>query len=218
MSIYPNDYCHECQKTPSVEQPAPPNCSGEKCVEIYDASCIRYSGAPIECRQIETGDRLEEVIHKLGTCYNEEFVRGLLRMIRDNESLKTLFAQIVCSVDCNTITLCDIPSGIVISNVTATGATVSWAKIAGVSGYYLELKETSGEYTQIGGLIANPSGSTVSVNITGLNGTSDFLVRLKTVCSDGSESSWSEAIDFTTLTPVTPATCDAPSTPTLTFS
>lgn len=220
MSIYPNDYCHECQQTPSVEQPAPPDCAGEKCVEIYNAECIQYNGADIPCKLIEKGDRMDEVIHKLATCYNEEFVRGLLRMIRDDANLKALFAQIVCSINCGSITVCQVPAGLAVSSIGNTGATATWTRIAGVTGYYLEAAYTGSEgYVQLGGLIANPaSGTTVSVNLSSLTASTDYLLRVKTVCSDGNESGWSTDVPFTTLTPTAPPTCDIPSTPTITFS
>lgn len=220
MSIYPNDYCHECQQTPPVEQPAPPPCVGEPCEEILDTKCISYAGADIPCKGIETGDRLDKVINDLATCYDENFVRGLLRMIRDDASLKALFAQIVCSINCGTITVCAVPTGLAISNITSSGATATWNRIVGVSGYYLEALYTgSTGYVQLGGLIANPaSGSTVSVNLTSLPAGTDFLLRVKTVCSDGNESAWSSDVAFNTLTPVAPPTCNIPTTPTITFS
>ena len=220
MSIYPNDYCHECQQTPTVEMPAPPDCSGEKCVEIYDASCVRYNGAPIECKQIETGDRLDEVLNKLATCYNEEFVRSLLRMIRDNESLKALFAQIVCSINCSNVTVCQVPAGLAVGSITTTGGTASWTRIAGVTGYILEAKRTADSTRiQLGGIIANPaSGTTVNANITGLMDSTQYDVRVKTVCADGQESAWSTPVTFTTLAPIAPPSCTIPSTPTVTIS
>jgi len=221
MSIYPNDYCHECQQTPSVEQPAPPNCAGEKCVEIYNAECIQYNGADIPCKQIEKGDRLDEVINKLSTCYNEEFVRGLLRMIRDDENLKALFAQIVCSIDCNSITVCEAPSGIVASNPTTEGFTLSWAKITGVSGYYVRVKKVdSSTWINVGGLILNSAFSTgtATVNITGLESGSAYEAQVKTLCNDGSESSWAASVTSDTQIPVAPPSCNTPSTPTITFS
>lgn len=220
MSIYPNDYCHECQQTPSVEQPAPPDCAGEKCVEIYNAECVQYNGANIPCKQIETGDRMDEIIQKLATCYNEEFVRGLLRMIRDNESLKALFAQIVCSINCNTVTVCQVPAGLAVGTITVQGGTASWTRIAGVSGYYLQFKKTTDTtWTSLGGLIANPSsGTTVNAVITGLLDSTQYDLRVKTVCSDGQESAWSSTVSFTTLSPIAPPTCSVPSTPTLTLS
>lgn len=220
MSIYPNDYCHECQQTPSVEQPAPPDCAGEKCVEIYDAACVRYNGADIPCKQIEKGDRIDEVVNKLATCYNEEFVRGLLRMIRDDANLKALFGQIVCSIDCGTITVCQVPAGLAVSNISESSATATWTRIAGVSGYYLEANYTgSNGFVPLGGLIANPaSGTTVSVNLTSLPVGSDFELRIKAACADGNESSWSALVPFNTLAPIAPPSCDIPSSPTITFS
>ena len=221
MSIYPNDYCHECQQTPAVEQPAPPVCEGEKCVEIYDSACVEYTGAAIPCKQIESGERMTSVINKLATCYDEEFVRGLLRMIRDDSTLKALFSQIVCSVDCETVTVCDIPSGIVLGTANTTGFTVSWAKITGVSGYLLQVKKTSDvSWTQVGGLLPNSSftTATASVHVTGLESASVYEVRIKTICTDGSESSWSDPVSITTTTPVAPPVCVVPSTPTLTFN
>lgn len=221
MSIYPNDYCHECQQTPPVEQPAPPICEGENCVEIYDSACIQYTGAAIPCKQIQPGERMTSVVNKLATCYDEEFVRGLLRMIRDDATLNGLFAQIVCSVDCESITICDVPSGIVLSLPTTTGFTASWAKITGVSGYLLQVKKVADvAWTQVGGLLPNSSftTATASVAVSGLVGATEYMVRIKTICTDGSESAWSTPINTTTATPVEPPVCVVPSTPTLTFN
>jgi hypothetical protein len=221
MSIYPNDYCHECQQTPPVEQPAPPPCVGEPCEEILDTKCISYAGADIPCKGIKTGDRLDKVINDLATCYDENFVRSLLRMIRDDSALKTLFAQIVCSVDCLTITLCQIPAGITRSNSTSQGFTVSWTKITGVSGYYIRVRKSSSiSWTQVGGLLPNSSFSTgtASAVITGLDSGSAYYIQVKTLCTDGSESSWSTEISADTVTPVAPPICNIPNVPTVTIS
>lgn len=46
--------------TPEVNCP-----EGEPCDTIYPADCVIYTGPPIPCYNIATGDRVSEVLEKL---------------------------------------------------------------------------------------------------------------------------------------------------------
>jgi hypothetical protein len=100
-----------------------------------------------------------------------------------------------------TVTPCDAPTGLGSSNITASGATVSWAAVSGASSYTVEYKEQSaGTWTT-----AASATTSTSVNLDGLLGNTLYDWRVRTNCS-GNQSSFSAA-QFTTLAP---PPCDAP--------
>lgn len=86
---------------------------------------------------------------------------------------------------------CQTPGGLTTSNITATGFTVSWGSISGITNYEVQ-------YRRVGD--ANYISQNVGTNsaiITGLALNSNYEVRVRSACSNGVFS------DFSTLTVTT---------------
>ena len=97
-----------------------------------------------------------------------------------------------------------VPTGVNVTGVTATGATVSWSTVSGAT-YTVEHKKVSdSSWTS-----SNTSGT--SLVLSGLEATTNYEVRVKSVCTDGTSSSFSGSVNFTT-TEVQLVYCSASST------
>ncbi|RKT00925.1 GEVED domain-containing protein [Chryseobacterium defluvii] len=88
------------------------------------------------------------------------------------------------------------PTGITMSNIAATTATVSWLGATGAT-YYVRWRTTS----PVGAWITSPLVTTNSYNITGLTEQTAYEVQVSTVCG-GTQGPWSTSTLFTT-TPIT---------------
>jgi hypothetical protein len=89
-------------------------------------------------------------------------------------------------------TSCNIPTGLTSSNVTSTGATLSWAAVSGAVSYNLQWKASSSStWTTVTGR------TTTSYGLTGLTASTSYQFQVQTVCSAGS-SAYSAAASFTT--------------------
>ncbi|MDX1683872.1 MAG: fibronectin type III domain-containing protein [Saprospiraceae bacterium] len=86
---------------------------------------------------------------------------------------------------------CSTPTGLSVSGITQTSATVSWNSVSGANTYDLEYKVNTGtSWTRV-------STSSTSYNLTGLSPGTTYDVRVRAVCS-GSTSNWSGIVTFTT--------------------
>jgi len=96
---------------------------------------------------------------------------------------------------------CDDPTGLASSDITTTGATVSWTAASGAVSYDVDYK------TSAAGLWTNAVTATTATtaNLSGLVSSTVYDWRVRTNCS-GAGSNYTQA-QFTTLTP---APCDAP--------
>ena len=56
-----------CPPVTPPTPPTPPVCVGTTCEEIYDAACVKYTGAALSCLNIATGSNLNSVIQTLAT-------------------------------------------------------------------------------------------------------------------------------------------------------
>ncbi|WP_299159801.1 reprolysin-like metallopeptidase [uncultured Tenacibaculum sp.] len=84
-----------------------------------------------------------------------------------------------------------VPTGVSVSGVVASGATVSWSTVSGAT-YTVEYKKTSdSSWTS-----SNTSGT--SITLSGLDANTNYEARVKSVCSDGTSSSFSGVVTFTT--------------------
>ena len=54
-----------CPPTPPIPTPTPPACVGTDCTELYDSSCITYTGVAIPCLEITQGMNLTTVIQNM---------------------------------------------------------------------------------------------------------------------------------------------------------
>ena len=102
--------------------------------------------------------------------------------------------------DCTAI----VPSNVSVSGINSAGATVSWDAVTGAT-YVVEYKKTV-DATWVS---SNTSGT--SFTITSLDATTNYEVKVKSVCSNGTMSSFSSVVAFTT-TDVQLTYCDAKST------
>ncbi len=109
--------------------------------------------------------------------------------------------QTLSTVDCSS-SVCNAPSGLSSSAISASSATVSWAAVSGAVSYTVEYKlNTASTYT-----VAAAATTATSVSITGLSASSLYDWRVRTNCS-ASNSAFSAAQFTTTAASV----CAAPS-------
>ncbi|KAF0196253.1 MAG: Uncharacterized protein FD166_2555 [Bacteroidetes bacterium] len=98
---------------------------------------------------------------------------------------------------------CNLPTGVVVSAVTASSATLTWvAPVSGSpAGYEWEVRSSGAAGSGSTGLAA--SGSTTSPIVTagaaGLTSSTAYSVYVRTMCYTGFYSSWTSAVTFTTL-------------------
>jgi hypothetical protein len=91
--------------------------------------------------------------------------------------------------------LCLKPSNVAISGITTTDVTISWT--GGDNDSYYNIQYMLSSQTDWD----NASTATaydVTYNLTGLQPSSTYKVRVQTVCSDNSETEWSSVITFQT--------------------
>ncbi len=100
---------------------------------------------------------------------------------------------------------CNAPSGVTVSSVTQTGATISWNPITPTPTLYQV------RYKKVGASIenfVNLSGATTSLTLSGLEPGTNYQVRVRALCVSGVFSPFSVLTFFTTQTP--PSECVAP--------
>jgi hypothetical protein len=98
------------------------------------------------------------------------------------------------SASATTVQVCNAPTGLASSNITATGAMLTWTAVSGATGYNVQYK-----------LAANTTWTTVSTStnsfsITGLTAGTSYNAQVSTVCSSGN-SAYGAAITFSTAQP-----------------
>jgi hypothetical protein len=99
---------------------------------------------------------------------------------------------------------CNAPSFFNITNVTTSAATLSYGAVSGVTNYSTEISVNGGSWN------AAPNTTTLTQwNLINLTASTNYNVRIKANCSNGSSSSWVYQ-NFTTLSS-NPQTCNAPS-------
>lgn len=86
---------------------------------------------------------------------------------------------------------CDAPTNVQV-NAASSSANVSWTSTE--SSWVVEYKlATASNWT------ASPTLTTTTYNITGLTASTNYVVRVKSVCDASNESDWSAEVPFTTL-------------------
>jgi N-acetyl-anhydromuramyl-L-alanine amidase AmpD len=88
---------------------------------------------------------------------------------------------------------CGTPTGVAVSSITTTSATVSWTAVSGASSYTLQYRPTGGTWT-------SSNSTTNSINLSGLSSTTVYEVQVTATCASGTSNASSVAT-FTTLTP-----------------
>lgn len=98
---------------------------------------------------------------------------------------------------------CNVPTGVVASAITTSGATITWVAPATGSpaGYEYEVRSSGAAGSGATGLAASgtTTSPTVTADITGLTDATAYSIYVRTNCSPGFYSAWTSAVTFTTL-------------------
>lgn len=89
---------------------------------------------------------------------------------------------------------CAIPSGLLVSDIDGTSATISWNAVPGVDNYEVEVEDD--ENTPL--FHFNEITLATNVQVNGLNPNGNYKVKVKSKCSGGNNSDWSEWVFFST--------------------
>jgi subtilisin family serine protease len=100
-----------------------------------------------------------------------------------------------------TATVCAMPNNLASSNITASGATLSWTAASGASSYVLNYRVVGASTWS-----SDINTATNSYSLTGLTAATNYQFQVKTVCSTSSSSAYATAVAFTT----TAAPCNTP--------
>ena len=91
--------------------------------------------------------------------------------------------------------LCSKPTNVMATGVTTTDATISWTGDGSISYYNIEYMPSS--QTDWANAVT-ATAYTETYNLTGLQPSSAYKVRVQSVCSDNSETNWSSVCTFQT--------------------
>ncbi len=103
------------------------------------------------------------------------------------------YSLIVTGVTTNNI-VCNatIPSNVVSSSISQTGATVSWNTVAGASYEYRYKTNAATTWT-------TATAVTTTATLSGLTASTTYQFQVKSICSNSSSSEYSNVVSFTTL-------------------
>ncbi|MBB3698160.1 M4 family metallopeptidase [Flammeovirga yaeyamensis] len=87
--------------------------------------------------------------------------------------------------------VCDVPTGLSVSNITASTVDVSWNNVSAANDFTIRLRESGGTWSDY--TATNPSAS-----FTGLTENTSYDLQVASNCSSGS-SAFSSIVSFTTL-------------------
>jgi Zn-dependent metalloprotease len=101
-------------------------------------------------------------------------------------------ANSVYSSQVSFTTLCSAPTGLAATDITSTSARLKWTPIAGISGYTIQWKPSTG------GMWTVESNLTDAFyNLNGLTSNVAYQFQVKSICNGKSSSNYSSAISFT---------------------
>ena len=98
------------------------------------------------------------------------------------------------------IATCSTPTGILVSGITASAATITWAAVTGAASYSVQYK------TNAAAAFITLNSTSNSVNLSGLNASTAYTYQVQTICSNGLSSALSTSSTFTTSVATTCAT------------
>ncbi|MFM2134746.1 MAG: hypothetical protein RL021_146, partial [Bacteroidota bacterium] len=99
--------------------------------------------------------------------------------------------SLLSSTGCNAVSSCGAPTGITVTNVTTSGATISWVSVTGATSYNLT-------YCVAGTTnCTTASSASNSITVSNLSPGTTYNYTLQTVCSTGTSSTVSGT--FTTI-------------------
>lgn len=131
----------------------------EPCSEVFDMACICYQGPDIVELDIQSGDRLDEILQKL--------ILG------------------VTDPGCATFddpATCQSPINLLIANLTASTFTISWDTVPSALSYIVEFKEATSLTWLLNPTVVTP---TVTDTVIGLIADTVYDVRVNAVCAAG---------------------------------
>ncbi|MDT0557893.1 DUF5011 domain-containing protein [Ichthyenterobacterium sp. W332] len=115
---------------------------------------------------------------------NRVMVRGANNIFFDISNTNfTIAGQVVCNAD--------VPTGLAASNVSTTTATLSWDAVPGAT-YDLRYREV-GTSTWTTNTVTG-----ISSGLSGLTALTDYEAQVRSKCSGGSNSAYSNSVNFTT--------------------
>lgn len=100
---------------------------------------------------------------------------------------------------------CNAPSSLYTLNITQTSATWDWSSVSGAYSYSVQWRYAGGTWYDLPG---GPWTATV-LNVGGLQSSTDYEWRVRSNCSYGTSSPWSNSASFTTLA----SSCYTPENP-----
>ena len=145
-------------------------------------------------------------LHVTGTNYDETFtvttnpytVTGLTPAVTYSFTVSAICSETQTSdpseAQAFTTESCQPVSGVNVSNITTTTATVTWTAPAGVTSFEVEYGASG--FNQGAGTTVQ--ASTNSASLTGLTANMAYDVYVRSVCGEGIYSAWSSANTFTT--------------------
>jgi hypothetical protein len=95
---------------------------------------------------------------------------------------------------------CATPTGLNVSTITMSSATVGWTAVTGVSSYNLQWGTSLSSLTTVSALTTNSDA------LSGLTAGTKYYFEVQTACTNGSNSSYSTVDSFTTTAPCTAPT------------
>ena len=91
--------------------------------------------------------------------------------------------------------LCTKPMNVTVTDVTTTNATVSWTGSDNASSYNVQYMLSSENNWENATML---TATDATIDLTGLQPSSTYQVRVQTVCSDYTETNWSNVVNFLT--------------------
>ncbi len=123
--------------------------------------------------------------------YTSEWGPGAIEFPSEGGALYSEFADIQFSVSYAPVSVCHTPNNIVISEVAATSATITWAANEGADTW--EVYISNGEAPSAETVPTATGITSTNYTFTGLNGLTNYTAYVRANCGDGNVSRWRSA-------------------------
>lgn len=96
---------------------------------------------------------------------------------------------------------CDYPENVIINAISDIAAEIAWSPVSGISGYNVKIFSEEGKnpLTDTGDIKDETNLTTTSLEITSLEPNKDYFFHVQSICNDGGNSAWTEALTIHTL-------------------